>query len=591
MRSASSPGHAVSRRILSLCVASAALAVLCSVERAPAQDNDPQRVAPPRALGGRQLGSQPTPPPPIEAIDDEGVAVVLNGERIDRAQYGEALIREYGLRYLETFVRQELVRQRAAQLGVTVPSGSIDTEVAQRIERILARRYRGSRPAMEGALASLGLTMEAWTRGMARRVRDELLTEALVRADRDVSEEALRTTYAKRYGSAGLRRTARQVVFYTNVWRSRLFTEEQYRGALDEITEEAQERASGLHALLAKGADLGSLARTHSEDAMAAKGGDYGPYWRNRYGGEIDRVIDRTPIGSVTPVLRTQRGFVIAQPYGVREAWELRARHILLSTRLEGRVSEGLREAKRAAARELAARLVERIRGGEDFAALASEHSHDPATRARGGDLGTVTSGQLDADLERALLALEPGALAGPVETSFGVHVLRLEAKQRQPERDERLVRVLLISTEFLKVKERRLAPTIEALSLGRAEEAAARLRGATPALLDGIVRELSEEPAAQQDGGRIASPLPPGTDPAVIESFGALTPDAPVAIARGKEAVYVLRLDAYDARSFAEAREALADEVRDAAVTPEEVRAYHERLRREADVQRGPMG
>jgi|SRR5690554_4537986 len=71
----------------------------------------------------------------------------------------------------------------------------------------------------------------------------------------------------------------------------------------------------------------------------------------------------------------------------------------------------------------LAQELVDRVRAGEDFAALASEHGTD-STASRGGDLGCFQRGTMVAPFEEAVVSAEVGAVTGPVETQFGYHAL-----------------------------------------------------------------------------------------------------------------------------------------------------------------------
>lgn len=96
---------------------------------------------------------------------------------------------------------------------------------------------------------------------------------------------------------------------------------------------------------------------------------------------------------------------------------ERRARHVLIE------VAEGQDEAARAAAESVATRL----RGGEDFAAVAAEVSADAGTKAQGGDLGWIGRGTLPGPFEDALFALQVGELSAPVRTEFGFHVIRLD--------------------------------------------------------------------------------------------------------------------------------------------------------------------
>lgn len=71
----------------------------------------------------------------------------------------------------------------------------------------------------------------------------------------------------------------------------------------------------------------------------------------------------------------------------------------------------------------------ERIVKGEDFAAIAKEVSQGP-TASSGGDLGEVVKSGLLPELSRAIDKLEAGALSAPIETTNGVHVIRIEGRR-----------------------------------------------------------------------------------------------------------------------------------------------------------------
>ena len=92
---------------------------------------------------------------------------------------------------------------------------------------------------------------------------------------------------------------------------------------------------------------------------------------------------------------------------------EVRARHILVETEAEAK------------------EIAERVKKGEDFAALAKEKSKDSG--AEGGDLGFFSRGQMLKPFEDAAFALDVGALSDPVQTQFGWHVIKLEEKQDRP--------------------------------------------------------------------------------------------------------------------------------------------------------------
>lgn len=71
-----------------------------------------------------------------------------------------------------------------------------------------------------------------------------------------------------------------------------------------------------------------------------------------------------------------------------------------------------------------------KLEAGEDFGTLARARSIDPTSRAHGGRIGWVKSGEILPAVEEAAFALEPGAISDPVETEVGWFVLQLLEKK-----------------------------------------------------------------------------------------------------------------------------------------------------------------
>lgn len=104
---------------------------------------------------------------------------------------------------------------------------------------------------------------------------------------------------------------------------------------------------------------------------------------------------------------------------------QIRVRHILLDARscdAEARIAQLLAQARAP---------------GADFAALAREHSQDPGSAKRGGDLGFFERGKMAAEFDQAAFALaNPGDVSDVVRTQFGYHIIQLEERRpasRQP--------------------------------------------------------------------------------------------------------------------------------------------------------------
>lgn len=76
-------------------------------------------------------------------------------------------------------------------------------------------------------------------------------------------------------------------------------------------------------------------------------------------------------------------------------------------------------------ARNLGDRLIEQLRTGAPFAALARQFSQSP-TAANGGQMGWVGDGQLEEDLNAVLAQMKPGTISKAIRSSSGYHILAL---------------------------------------------------------------------------------------------------------------------------------------------------------------------
>jgi peptidyl-prolyl cis-trans isomerase D len=60
------------------------------------------------------------------------------------------------------------------------------------------------------------------------------------------------------------------------------------------------------------------------------------------------------------------------------------------------------------------------------FAELAKAHSQDPGSADKGGDLGTFKRGDMVKEFSAAAYDMKVGDVAGPVETEYGYHIIKL---------------------------------------------------------------------------------------------------------------------------------------------------------------------
>ena len=74
--------------------------------------------------------------------------------------------------------------------------------------------------------------------------------------------------------------------------------------------------------------------------------------------------------------------------------------------------------------------ILEQLRRGSDFAALARSRSLSP-DGATGGDLGYFSKGDMPREFESAIFRLKPGGISPVVKSPYGYHVFRLEDIQK----------------------------------------------------------------------------------------------------------------------------------------------------------------
>ena len=70
-------------------------------------------------------------------------------------------------------------------------------------------------------------------------------------------------------------------------------------------------------------------------------------------------------------------------------------------------------------------KVLEKIKGGEDFGEMALLYSEDASNKDR-GDLGYFKKGELLPAFEREALRLKVGEVSGIVRTDFGFHIIKL---------------------------------------------------------------------------------------------------------------------------------------------------------------------
>lgn len=106
---------------------------------------------------------------------------------------------------------------------------------------------------------------------------------------------------------------------------------------------------------------------------------------------------------------------------------ERRASHILFA--VDAKAPQAERDKVRAQAQQV---LAELKKAPQRFAELARQHSKDPGSAAKGGDLDFFARGAMVKAFEEAAFSLNKGQISDLVETEFGYHILQI-TDIRQP--------------------------------------------------------------------------------------------------------------------------------------------------------------
>ncbi len=195
-------------------------------------------------------------------------------------------------------------------------------------------------------------------------------------------------------------------------------------------------KADQLHRELETGADFRKLAVANSAGQNALQGGDLG--WRKLaqlpalFADEVPKLTK----GGVSKPFRSAAGFHILKLYDQRGGGEQlveqsKVRHILVKPSAILSDDQAYQKLKR---------LKARIEAGEDFAALAKEHSEDIGSMLSGGDLGWSMPGQFVPEFESMIKQVNVGEVSVPFRSQFGWHILQVQ-ERRQEDMSETMIR------------------------------------------------------------------------------------------------------------------------------------------------------
>ncbi len=239
--------------------------------------------------------------------------------------------------------------------------------------------------------------------------------------------------------------------------------------------------------------DYTLLARAAREDSALA-GIDLDPVVRQQVDQELVFRL-REQVITVDTVVTEEQARAL---YDERQPGaQVRARHILLS------VASDATDMQRDSVRSRIDGIRQRALAGEDFAALAEEFSDDPGSASRGGDLGFFGRGDMVPAFDQMAFSLQPGQISEPVETPFGLHVIKVEEKRAQSFDEVRSqIEAGLKNERVTQAESAYVASVVEPANVTIAEGAAEAVRGLASSPLEPLSRRAGSRALANYEGG-----------------------------------------------------------------------------------------
>jgi len=349
----------------------------------------------------------------IAAVVDD--AIILESE----ISYGvSTLLLESGNRYpaeeqiaelrnqvFNAYITQKILLARAVEETLTVEDRVVDRELERKLEALIAQI--GS---AEKLVEYFGKPMRQIKREMRDGVRDGLMIESL-----------------KQKHIIGIRLRRQEVIdFYRESADEFPVMPEQVELShillnvkpSEQSRRQALEKIENARNQLLKGADFDSLAIALSEGPSAEDGGKLGFTNRGDLVPAYEEAAYALEPGAISDIVESQYGYHIICLIE-RQGERISTQHILIQ--LKPTTDDWKSVHKQAV------ELRERIVKGDKFSEIARQYSDDEESAVQGGVLDLIPVENLPVEFQTVLTDLKEGELSQPLETMYGVHLIRLD--------------------------------------------------------------------------------------------------------------------------------------------------------------------
>ncbi len=372
----------------------------------------------------------------------EGVAAVVDGKPIMRSEFlnnlyqfqetpeGSAMTEQQQKEYvLDQMIEEKVLLSRIDRDSIVVTDAEVDQRVNAHLAQLAGSQNIDLATLEKAIRAQLGLSMAQYRDRLSKQIRSHI--ELMKVRQRHVG---------------AISPTKKEVDAFYKAYKDSI--PPQYNCVLlshiqmtihpdTAIVDSVKKVAEALIDSLNLGMNFEILAKNHSQDTSAAKGGDLGYFKRGLLDPAFERALDQLKNGQYSAIpVKTDLGWHIVRVLGRKEDG-VRSAHILLRTIPTA--------ADTAAVIQRADSLQKTLKTKEEFSAAAKKFSEDKSSNFQGGLLGWFQRNEMEPAYVEPVAGLNVGEVSEPVLIDGAYHLFRLD--------DSRQIRELNLEEDYGKIE------------------------------------------------------------------------------------------------------------------------------------------
>jgi peptidyl-prolyl cis-trans isomerase SurA len=228
----------------------------------------------------------------VEKWVDPLLEEIVTTDRFERREQ----VQRIRQRVLERLIEEKLIDQEVKKSGIKISGKEVEAIVEE-----VKQRNAATQEDLEKALATEGLTLDAYKKQIEKQLQRQKLISWSVKIEAKVGEKEFREFYQKNADRYRANETYRpgQILFIIP------------KGADKEEIREIRKKCQKVLDKIKAGEDFGEMALLYSEDASSKDRGDLGYFKKGELLPAFEREALRLKVGEVSEMVRTEFGFHI----------------------------------------------------------------------------------------------------------------------------------------------------------------------------------------------------------------------------------------------------------------------------------------